>query len=1031
MGLSAQFIRRPVGTMLLALGLFLTGMVAFFQLPVASLPSINLPTIMISARLPGADPETMAATVAAPIERRVGRIAGLEELTSTSSEGSTTIVAQFGLSRNVDGAAHDVQAAINASLGDLPVDLPSPPTYRKINPADAPIMIFAVTSKTLAPAQVYDAADRILSQRISQIEGVAQVFVGGVGKPAVRVRVDPTRLAAMGTGLETVRTAIAQSNVDGPTGFLDGPKQRMAIAVNNQLPLEASAYRPLVVKARNGDIVRISQLGSVINGSEDDRQKGWYDSEPAVLVIVTKQAAANVVATADRITAALPQLRRWMPAGTTVSILADRTNSIRGDLDHVEETLLITIGLVILVVYLSLGRMTPTLAASVTVPLSLAATFAVMWVIGYSLDNITLMALIVSVGFVVDDAIVMIENIARHVERGEEPLTAAVAGAGQITFTVISISLSLVAVFIPLLFMGGVIGRLLQVFAVTLSVAILSSALISLTVTPAIYAWLMMHRRHRPPSRVARAGEAAMAHARDLYLAGLKWVMRHQRLMLGVMGATVVATIALYVVIPKGLFPPQDTGMMIVITEARSDIPFKRMAALQQRVAAIILKDPAVADLASFVGLGGGLSTANEGRMFVNLKPLSERVSVQKVINRLRPKLAHIPGVATYMIAGQDLRIGGRLGKGLYQFALWDESLKELREWTPRLMARLKKTPGLEDVASDQDKVAPQVTVTVDRARAAQLGVSMNDIDQVLEDAFAQRQVSTIYTSDNQYHVVLEVSPDYQKSAKSLAALYVPAADGTQVPLSALARFVPATSPLSVTHQGQFPSATISFNLAPGTSLSTAVARIRADADAMHMPETVHANFAGNAKAFAQSVKSEPILILAALLTIYIVLGVLYESTRHPLTILSTLPSAGLGALLALILTGTDLTVISIIGVILLMGIVKKNGIILVYFAIDAERNHGLSPEEAILEACRQRFRPITMTTLTALLGAMPLALALGTGGALRRPLGIAVVGGLLVSQLLTLYTTPVVYLALDRLGMRRRRAAKAETIAP
>ncbi len=1031
MGLSAQFIRRPVGTMLLALGLFLTGMVAFFQLPVASLPSINLPTIMISARLPGADPETMAATVAAPIERRVGRIAGLEELTSTSSEGSTTIVAQFGLSRNVDGAAHDVQAAINASLGDLPVDLPSPPTYRKINPADAPIMIFAVTSKTLAPAQVYDAADRILSQRISQIEGVAQVFVGGVGKPAVRVRVDPTRLAAMGTGLETVRTAIAQSNVDGPTGFLDGPKQRMAIAVNNQLPLEASAYRPLVVKARNGDIVRISQLGSVINGSEDDRQKGWYDSEPAVLVIVTKQAAANVVATADRITAALPQLRRWMPAGTTVSILADRTNSIRGDLDHVEETLLITIGLVILVVYLSLGRMTPTLAASVTVPLSLAATFAVMWVIGYSLDNITLMALIVSVGFVVDDAIVMIENIARHVERGEEPLTAAVAGAGQITFTVISISLSLVAVFIPLLFMGGVIGRLLQVFAVTLSVAILSSALISLTVTPAIYAWLMMHRRHRPPSRVARAGEAAMAHARDLYLAGLKWVMRHQRLMLGVMGATVVATIALYVVIPKGLFPPQDTGMMIVITEARSDIPFKRMAALQQRVAAIILKDPAVADLASFVGLGGGLSTANEGRMFVNLKPLSERVSVQKVINRLRPKLAHIPGVATYMIAGQDLRIGGRLGKGLYQFALWDESLKELREWTPRLMARLKKTPGLEDVASDQDKVAPQVTVTVDRARAAQLGVSMNDIDQVLEDAFAQRQVSTIYTSDNQYHVVLEVSPDYQKSAKSLAALYVPAADGTQVPLSALARFVPATSPLSVTHQGQFPSATISFNLAPGTSLSTAVARIRADADAMHMPETVHANFAGNAKAFAQSVKSEPILILAALLTIYIVLGVLYESTRHPLTILSTLPSAGLGALLALILTGTDLTVISIIGVILLMGIVKKNGIILVDFAIDAERNHGLSPEEAILEACRQRFRPITMTTLTALLGAMPLALALGTGGALRRPLGIAVVGGLLVSQLLTLYTTPVVYLALDRLGMRRRRAAKAETIAP
>jgi multidrug efflux pump subunit AcrB len=626
----------------------------------------------------------------------------------------------------------------------------------------------------------------------------------------------------------------------------------------------------------------------------------------------------------------------------------------------------------------------------------------------------------------------MIENIARHVERGEEPLRAAVTGASQITFTVISISLSLVAVFIPLLFMGGVIGRMLQVFAVTLSAAILSSAVISLTVTPSVYALLMTRRRHRPPSRVARLGEAAMEHARDIYLSGLVRVMRHQRLTLGVMAATVVATIALYVVIPKGLFPPQDTGLMIVITEARPDIPFKRMAALQQRVARIILKDPAVGDLASFVGVGGGLSNANEGRMYVNLKPLSERgVSVQRVINRLRPKLAHVPGVATFMIAGQDLRIGGRAGKGLYQFALWDQSLGELRAWTPRLIARMKTTPGLEDVASDQDKVAPQVTVTIDRTNAARLGVSIGAIDQVLEDSFAQRQVSTIYTGDNQYHVVLEVSPRYQRDAKALDSLYVPAADGTPVPLAALARFEPATAPLSVTHQGQFPAATISFNLAPGVSLSEAVARIRADADSMHMPATIHANFAGNAKAFAQSVQSEPLLILAALLTIYIVLGVLYESTRHPLTILSTLPSAGLGALLALILTGTDLTVISIIGVILLMGIVKKNGIILVDFAIEAERTRGLSPEEAILDACRQRFRPITMTTMTALLGALPLALALGAGGALRRPLGIAVVGGLLVSQLLTLYTTPVIYLALDRLGIRRRRAAKAETIAP
>ncbi|RAU20932.1 acriflavine resistance protein B [Paramagnetospirillum kuznetsovii] len=1019
MSFSELFIRRPVASMLLALGLFLAGIAAFRDLPVAPLPKVDFPTINVSARLPGADPATMAATVAAPLERRLGEIPGVAEMTSTSTQGGTSITVQFDLDRDINGAAHDVQAAINAAGAELAIDLPQPPTYKKVNPAEAPILILGVTSDSLPMSKVYDAADAIMAQRISQVEGVAQVTLSGAEKPAVRVRVDPSRLAAMGVGIEDVRTALAQANVNMPKGGFDGESAALSIATNDQL-FTASGYAPLVVKSSNGAIVRLTAVAQVLDGSENTRLGGWFNRDRAVLIIINKQPGANVVETVDRIKQILPQLQRWMPTGAKVSLLSDRTVNIRGNLDDVETTLAISIGLVILIVYLSLGRMTPTLAASITVPLSLAATFAVMWLVGYSLNNISLMAVTISVGFVVDDAIVMIENISRHIENGESPLEAAVKGSREILFTVISITLSLVAVFIPLLFMGGILGRLFREFAVTLSVAIVASAIVSLTVTPTVYGHLMARASHRPPSFAARCGEAAMAWAERVYQSGLGWVLRHQRIMLGVTLGTVGLTVYLYGVVPKGFFPPQDTGLIFGTIEGRVDISFRAISERQQSVAAVVLADPAVEGIGSFVG-AGGFGTNHQGRMFINLKPLGERkIAAQDVVNRLRPKLAQVAGVSVFLFPGQDIRFGGRMGKAQFQFVLWSESLDELREWTPRLVARLKQEKGLVDVSSDQDSAIPQAQVVVDRDAAARLGVSMAEVDQVLQDAFAQRQVSTIYTQRNQYKVILEVEPQFQEDPASLHLLWVRAADGRQVPLDALAHFEPATAPVTVAHQGQFPAATLTFNLAPGVPLGEAAERLAVSARSIGLPASVRWEFAGNAKVFAESLGGQPILIGAALLTIYIVLGVLYESTLHPVTIISTLPSAGIGALLALMATGTELTLISVIGVFLLMGIVKKNGILMVDFAIEAEKR-GAAPLDAILEACRIRFRPITMTTLTALLGAVPLALASGPGGALRQPLGIAIVGGLLLSQMLTLYTTPVVYLSLARFSQWRK----------
>jgi hydrophobe/amphiphile efflux-1 (HAE1) family protein len=1031
MNFSLPFIQRPIGTTLIAVGLFLIGVVAYGFLPVASLPSVDFPTIRINASRPGADPMTMAATVAAPLERQLGAIPGVTEITSISSLGSTTIAVQFDISRNIDGAARDVQAALNAALSDLPGDLPTLPTFRKANPAAAPILILALTSKTLRPSDIYDAADTVIAQRISQVDGVADVTVSGAEQPAVRVRVDPVAIASMGISMEDVRTAIANANATGPLGTFDGSVLGETIATNGQLR-DVQDYGDIVVKSQNGALVKLSSIASIVQATRNSRSAAWFDRQPAVLLIITKQSNSNVIDTVDRIMALLPELRRWVSAGIDISVLSDRTMTIRASVRDMQLTLAATAVLVMLVVFTFLRRVAATIAAGVTVPLALAGTCAAMWAAGFSIDNLSLMALAVSIGFVVDDAIVMIENAFRNLERGLSPMQAAIDGARQIGFTVLSISISLIAAFIPLLFMGGIIGRLFREFSVTLVFAIAISTVVSLTVTPMICAYFVRAGPSPDATWFDRLVERVMSALTRFYDRTLSVVLRRCVLTLVVVFATIALTVDLYVKTPKGFVPQDDTGLLFGSVTASTDISYHAMVELQRRATEIAMEDPAVSGVGSSVGGSVFSGSVNNGRLFISLKPLEERgITTQQVVDRLRRRLQTIAGVRVFLVSASDVRVGGRQSSSQYQFTLWDSDFEELQRFIKPVQDRIKQIPGVIDVTTDREQGGLQANVVIDRTAASRLNVKVQDIDNALNNAFSQRQISTIFTQRNQYRVILETDPKYQRDPTDLDRVYVAARNGTQVPLSAVARVERGLEPLVVNHQGQFPAVTITYNLTAGTSLETAQNAIAQAVSEMHLPDSLHAEFAGNARAFAQNAGSQPVLILAALIAVYIVLGVLYESLAHPLTIISTLPSAGLGALLALMMFNAELTVIAFIGIILLIGIVKKNGIMMVDFALEGERRHGLSPERAIHEACLARFRPILMTTMAALLGALPLVVASGPGSELRRPLGITIIGGLVVSQLLTLYTTPVIYLMLDKLhrrlwgtGWRRPRAA-------